>query len=142
LALLYTGVGDTMPANVIDSLPTDTAADLIAQIQQLSEEEQLFPLPPLLPATRNDQDSTMLDPHPTKALIELTQGGAKIPTGQYGQMNTNAKLAFWYMIAERLGATMIGIPRDYQPSQSVISLSNSLKSLNTNDLVAFFKRIL
>lgn len=142
LGLLYTEIADNIPANVIDSLPTETAADIIARIQQFSPEEQLYALRDILPANRYDQDETMLDPHPTKALVELTQGGTQIPTGQYGKLNTEAKLAFWYMLGERLGTAIIGIPNDYQPSEPVISLLNSLRSLNTNDLVTFLKQIL
>ncbi|AFZ24658.1 Orange carotenoid protein [Cylindrospermum stagnale PCC 7417] len=142
LGLIYAENADTIPADAIDSLPIETAGDLVAQIQQLSPEEQLYALGDLLSANRNDQDEVMLDPHPSKALVELTRGGTKIPTGEYGSLSAEAKLAFWYLIGERLGTTIIGIPRDYSPSESATELLNTLKSLNTNDLVTFLKQVL
>lgn len=108
---------------------------MVTQIQQFSPEEQLYALRDLLSANRNDQDEVMLDPHPTKALVELTRGGTTIPTGEYGSMNAEAKLAFWYLAGERLGSTIIGIPRDYSPSESATEVFNTIKALNTDDLV-------
>ncbi|MEA5620598.1 orange carotenoid protein N-terminal domain-containing protein [Cronbergia sp. UHCC 0137] len=142
LGLIYKEKSDQIPANIIDLLPTDRSVDLVAQIQQLSPQEQLFALRDLLPATRHDQDEIMLDPHPSKAMVELSHGGTTIPTGAYGEMNTEGKLAFWYLLAERLGSTIIGIPDDYHPSEPATTLLNSLKALHTNDLLAFLKQIL
>ncbi|HLP87357.1 MAG TPA: orange carotenoid protein N-terminal domain-containing protein [Nostocaceae cyanobacterium] len=142
LGLLYTEIADEIPANVIDSLPTGTAAGLVAQIQRISPEQQLSALRDILPATRNDQDEVILDPHPSKAAVELVQGGTTVPTGQYGALSIEEKLAFWYMLAERLGTNIIDIPSDYEPSEQAQSLCNSLLSLNTNDIVAFLQRVL
>ncbi|MFH7025967.1 MAG: orange carotenoid protein N-terminal domain-containing protein [Heteroscytonema crispum UTEX LB 1556] len=143
LALVYKSIGDTIPANVVDSLPTQEASHLVAQIQQLSQEEQLHALRDCLPAEITDQDEVMLDPHPSKALAELVQGGGTtIPTGEYGQMQTESKLAFWYALAQKLGNGVIGIPNDYQPSEQATAVLNSLKSLSTDDLVSFLKRVL
>ncbi|MBD2296644.1 Orange carotenoid-binding protein [Anabaena sphaerica FACHB-251] len=142
LGLLYADIANQIPANVIDFLPTEKAANLVAQIQQFSPEEQLYALRDILPSTRNDQDEVMLDPHPSKAMVELSRGGTTIPTGEYGSMNTEAKLAFWYLLAERLGTTLIAIPQDYHLSESAIEVGNFLKSLNTNDLVSFMKGVL
>ncbi|MBW4554710.1 MAG: Orange carotenoid-binding protein [Trichormus sp. ATA11-4-KO1] len=139
---LYTEIANQLPADMIDALPTQKAADLVAQIQQVSPEEQLYALRDLLPATKNDQDEIMLDPHPTKATVELAQGGTTIPTGEYGAMHFEAKVAFWVLLAERLGTTIIDIPHDYSLSEPATEVLNSLKSLDTNDLVSFLKQVL
>ncbi|YAF98517.1 MAG: orange carotenoid protein N-terminal domain-containing protein [Nodularia sp. CChRGM 3473] len=139
---LYTEIANQLPADMIDALPTQKAADLVAQIQQVSPEEQLYALRDLLPATKNDQDEIMLDPHPTKATVELAQGGTTIPTGEYGAMHFEAKVAFWALLAERLGTTIIDIPHDYSLSEPATEILNSLKSLDTNDLVSFLKQVL
>lgn len=142
LGLLFNEIVDEIPANVIDSLPTGTAAGLVAQIQQISPEQQLSALRDILLATRNDQDEVILDPHPSKAAVELAQGRTTVPTGQYGALSIEEKLAFWYLLAERLGTNIIDIPGDYEPSEQAQSLCNSLLSLNTNDVVAFLQRVL
>jgi hypothetical protein len=142
LASVYTNLIDEINSDEIEALPTEKAENLVAQIQSLSDEEQLFALRDLLPATRNDQDEVMLDPHPSKAMVELARGGTKIPTGEYGAMSTEGKLAFWYLLAERLGSTIIPIPNDYHPSEEAITLLNFLDSLDTDDLVAFVQRVM
>ncbi|AFY48875.1 Orange carotenoid protein [Nostoc sp. PCC 7524] len=139
---LFGKISETVSTTDIDKLSTQKAADLVAQIQQLSPEEQVYALRDLLPASRNDQNETMLDPHPSKAMVELAQGGSKIPTGEYGAMNAEGKLAFWYFLGQRLGSTIIDIPRDYTPSPQATELINTVKSLNTNDLVSFLKQVL
>jgi hypothetical protein len=142
LGLIYTDIADSIPANVIDSLPTDRATDLVRQIQQLSDEEQLFALRDLLATERKNQDQVVLDPHPSKATVELAQGGRTIPIREYNALNTEAKLAFWYLVADRIGSTIIGIPEDYRPSEQVTSVFNSLESLSTNDLLSFLQQVL
>ncbi|WP_414551897.1 orange carotenoid protein N-terminal domain-containing protein [Anabaena sp. CCY 0017] len=139
---LYTQIANQLPADMIDALPTQKPAELVAQIQQVSPEEQLYALRDLLPATKNDQDEIMLDPHPTKATVELAQGGTTIPTGEYGAMKPEAKVAFWSVLAERLGTTIIAIPHDYSLSQPATEVFNTLKSLEPNDLVSFLKQVL
>lgn len=140
LALLYTDIAGAISAGAIDSIPTQEVADLIAQVQLLSPEEQLFALRDLLPAGRNDQDEVMLDPHPSQATVELAGGGTTIPTGQYGHLNTDAKIAFWYLLAQRLGNTIIGVPNDYRLCDQAGQVLNALKSMNTDDLVSFLKK--
>ncbi|GAX41770.1 hypothetical protein NIES4075_27670 [Tolypothrix sp. NIES-4075] len=141
LGLLFTSFADKIPANAANSLPTEKAAELVAQVQKLSSSEQLFALRDLLPADTQDQDEVMLDPNPSKAMVELAHGGNKIYTGEYGNMQPEGKLAFWYLLAERL-RTVFMVSSQSQPSQQATEVFNSLKSLNTDDLVSFFKKVL
>ncbi len=141
LGLLFTSVADTIPANVTDSLQAENAGELVTQVQNLSSEEQLSALRDLLPANKNDQDEVMLDPNPSKALAELTHGGNTIPTGEYGHLNPEAKLAFWYLLAQRLRTAIMDLSSKNQPSQQATEVLNSLKSLNTNDLLSFLKAV-
>ncbi|MGI2902136.1 orange carotenoid protein N-terminal domain-containing protein [Tolypothrix sp. VBCCA 56010] len=141
LGSLLTSFADKIPANVTNSLPREKAAELVAQVQKLSSEEQLFALRDLLPADRRDQDEVMLDPNPSKAMAELAHGGNKISTGEYGNMQPEGKLAFWYLVAERL-RTVFMVSNQSQPSQQATEVLNSLKSFNTDDLVSFLKKVL
>jgi Orange carotenoid protein, N-terminal len=142
LGLLFTQVADKIPANVTSSLPTENAAELVAQVQKLSSEEQLYALRDLLPADRHDQDEVMLDPNPSKAMVELAQGGNTISTGEYGNMQPEGKLAFWYLLAERLRTAIMDLSSQYQPSQQATEVLNSLQSMNTDDLLSFLKKVL
>jgi hypothetical protein len=142
LGLVFASIADKIPANAANSLPTEKAAELVAQVQNLSSEEQLFALRDLLPADRQDQDEVMLDPNPSKAMVELGHGGNKISTGEYGNMQPEGKLAFWYLVAERLRTAIMDLSSQSQPSQQATEVLNSLKSLNTDDLVSFLTKVL
>lgn len=143
LASLYSKIASAIPANAKDALPTQDAQSLVARVQQMSQEEQVSALRDLLPAERSDQDAVMLDPNPTKALGELIGGGGtKIPAHEYGSMKFEGKLAFWYLVAQKLGSGFVGIPSDYQLTQPASQVLNLLESLNTEDLVSFLKVVL
>ncbi|MFN6568155.1 orange carotenoid protein N-terminal domain-containing protein [Dendronalium sp. ChiSLP03b] len=84
----------------------------------------------------------MLAPNPIKATVELARGRTTILTGEYSSMSVEGKLAFWYLLSERSGTTIIGVPRDYEPSEQAKEVLNSLKSFNTDRLVSFLKQVL
>lgn len=142
LGLVFTQIADKLPANIADSLPTEKAGNLATQVQNLSSQEQLEALRDLLPANKNDQDEVMLDPNPSKAMVELAHGGNTIPTGEYGHLQPEGKLAFWYLLAQRLATAISSLPGNYQPSQQATEVLNSLKSANTEDLVSFLNKVL
>jgi Orange carotenoid protein, N-terminal len=138
LASLYTQVAGTVPADAFLAMPEKGGADLVKEVQHLSGEEKLFALRDILAADRNDQDETMLDPNPSKALGELLKGGTKVHTGKYGAMKSESKLGFWYQLAQSMGSS---IPTDYKPSSQATELVNSLKSMSTEDLVSFLTKV-
>lgn len=140
LALIYQEVSSAVPANALKSSPEVTG--LVAKIQELSQERQVDALRDLLPATRNDQNETTLDPNPSKALTELISGGNTVPTAEYGSMPTESKLAFWYQVAKKLGNGVVGIPSDYSPSAKITELLSSLQSLDTEQKVNFLTQAL
>lgn len=142
LGLVFSQIADKIPANATDSLPTENVANLVTTVQNLSSEEQLSALRDLLPANKNDQDEVMLDPNPSKALAELTHGGNTIPTGEYGHLKPEGKLAFWYLLAQRLRTSIMGLSSQYQPSAQATEVLNSLQSLGTDDLVSFVTKVL
>ncbi len=142
LASLYSQIAKTVPANAIEGLPKEGAADLVTKIQQLSPEDQLSTLRTLLPAEKTDKDAVVLDPNPSKALAELvTGGGTKLPTEEYGALKAESKLAFWYLLAQRLGSNIVGQPGEYKPTQQATQVLNSLESFKTEELVAFLKQV-
>ncbi len=143
LASLYARIAKEIPANAIDGLPAKGAADyLVTQIEQLPPEEQLSALRTLLPSEKTDQDAVVLDPNPTKALTELvTGGGTKIPTQEYGSLKTESKLAFWYLLAQKLGSNIIGLQSEYKPTQQATQVLTLLESLKTEELVTILKQV-
>lgn len=122
LALLYTEIGDEIPSLCLNNTPNEQAANLVAQIQNLPQQEQVSALRQLL--NQNEVGETA------------------IPTEEYASMNAEEKLAFWYQLAQNLGTTIIGVPDDYIPSEKATEVVDLLHTPNIEDLVAFFKRVL
>ncbi|WP_017317302.1 orange carotenoid protein N-terminal domain-containing protein [Mastigocladopsis repens] len=144
LALLYRDVAGSVPADAANALPTQDAANLVTRVEQLSpQENQLSALRDFLGAERNDQDATILDPNPSKALAELvTGGGTTIPAHEYSSLSAEARIAFWYLLAQRLGSNIIGNLSEFTPTEQVTIVLNSIQSLNTDELVSFLKHAL
>ncbi|PPS45066.1 orange carotenoid protein N-terminal domain-containing protein [Chroococcidiopsis sp. TS-821] len=138
MALIYQDVASAVPPEVGNA---SEVSGLVAKIQELSQERQVDALRDLLPASRNDQNETTLDPNPAKALTELVSGENTVPTGEYGSMKTESKLAFWYQVAQKLGNGVVGIPNDYNPSAKVTELLNSLRSLDTEQKLNFLTQV-
>jgi hypothetical protein len=142
LGLLYPKVSQAISADNIQSLQTQNATNLVSQIQQLSSEEQTLALRDLLSVVSNNPDEIILDPHPSKAMVELAKGGTKVSTGDYAALNPESRLAFWYLLAQRLGSGINNISRDYQPSRQAKEVLSNVQSLNTNELVSFLQAVL
>ncbi|MBW4451746.1 MAG: Orange carotenoid-binding protein [Nostoc indistinguendum CM1-VF10] len=122
LSLLYTEISDEIPAIALNDVPNEKTANLVAQIQNLPQQEQVSGLRQLL-----NQDEV---------------GETAIPAEEYASMNVDDKLAFWYQLAQNLGTTIIGIPDDYIPSEKATEVVDLLDTPNIEDLVTFFKQVL
>lgn len=140
IALIYQELASSIPA---ESLPTSSEdlADLVEDIEEMSEQQQVEALRDMIQAKKYDQDEVILDPHPSKALGELLQGETEVPTGEYGKLDTNSKLAFWYQIAQKLGSGIVAIPSEYSPSAEVTQLLNSLKSAGNDQIISFVSQV-
>lgn len=136
MALIYKEVADSIPA---DGLPTKSSdvQDIVGNVQKMSSEEQINALRDLLPANKTDRNETTLDPNPAKALPELLQGKTEVPTGEYGKLNSESKLAVWYLLAQKLGSGIVAIPSDYSPSAEAMQVFNSLKSMGKEQMATF-----
>ena len=122
LELLYTEIGDEIPAIALNDVSNEKTASLVAQIQNLPQQEQVSALRQLL-----NQGEV---------------GEAAIPTQEYTLLSVDDKLAFWYHLAQNLGTTIIGVPNDYIPSEKATEVVDLLHTPNIEDLVNFFKRVL
>ena len=122
LALLYTEISDDIPAIALNDVPNEKTANLVAQIQNLPQQQQVSALRQLL-----SQDKA---------------GETAIPTEEYASMNADDKLAVWYQLAQNLGTTIIGVPDDYLPSEKATEVVDLLHTPNIEDLVNFFKQVL
>lgn len=140
MALIYTKVAGFIPPDALGSAASE-ASGIVNQIEQMSHERQVDALRDLLPAEKTDQDEITLDPNPSKALTELVSGGNTVPTGEYGSMKPESKVAFWYQVGKKLGSTMVAIPSDFKPPSEVTELLNSLASLDVEQQMSFLTQV-
>ena len=140
LALIYSKVAGSIPPEAIAG--ASASASVVSQIEKMSQERQVDALRDLIPANKFDQNEQTLDPNPSKALTELVSGGNTVPTGEYGALKPEAKLAFWYQVGQKLGSSFIAIPSDFKPSSEVSQLLQSLGSLDQEQQLSFLTQAL
>lgn len=140
LALIYQKVAGSVPPDAVGAASSEVSG-LVSQIEHMSHERQIDALRDILPAERTDQDEITLDPNPSKALTELVSGGNTVPTGEYGSMKPESKLAFWYQVGQKLGNSMVSIPSDFSPSSAVTELLSSLAPLDVEQQLAFLTKV-
>jgi Orange carotenoid protein, N-terminal len=143
LATLYAEIADSLKTANQGAAPSKNVAELMRHAKEMKPENQLQFLQDILSEKATQRDETALDPHPSKALIELLPGGSKPPISQYNDLSGNDRLGFWYLFAQNLGKDgAIALPATLQTSAQTTELMNSLKSLDFEEKVAFLNQIL
>lgn len=122
LALLFSKVSEEVPASAINCMPNDGTADLVAEIQKVSQPEQIVAL---------------------RQLQNQSEGGeTAISTDSYTSMNAECKLAFWYHLAQNLGGSVVGIPHDYIPSEPAAEVLDLFETASTEEITSFMQQVL
>ncbi len=138
MALIYKDVSGSISADAVGT-PSSQVSGIISKIEQKPQDRQIDALRDILTAGKNDKGEEALDPNPSKALGQLVTGGSEdIPTGEYGSLDTESKLAFWYHIAQKLGNS---IPTNISPSSELTEVLSSVKSFDDEKRMSFLKRL-
>jgi hypothetical protein len=94
MALIYKDVSGSISADAVGT-PSSQVSGIISKIEQKPQDRQIDALRDILTAGKNDKGEEALDPNPSKALGQLITGNTEdIPTGEYGSLDTESKLAF------------------------------------------------
>jgi Orange carotenoid protein, N-terminal len=59
----------------------------------------------------------------------------------YGALKDNNQLLVWYVWAEQMGKSVIGMPNDYTPSDNVKSLLSNIQNLEFEGQMSVFRTI-
>jgi hypothetical protein len=59
----------------------------------------------------------------------------------YGILSENNKLVIWYVLAERMGKDVVGIPQDYALSEAGNSSLESVKQLDFEQQITFLRDV-
>lgn len=84
----------------------------------------------------------MLNKDTSGEVRQFASSSASYPTNEYHLLDTESKLAFWFVLVENLGELINGIPNGYSHSAVVKKVFNSLKSLDSDELVVFLMQVL
>jgi Orange carotenoid protein, N-terminal len=122
LALLFSEVSDEVPASALNYMPDDGTADLVAEIQNLSQPDQILALRQL----QNKGEA----------------GETLISTDHYASMDAECKLAFWYQLGRNLGGSVVGIPKDYIPSEQAAEVLDLFEMNSSEQIMSFMQQIL
>lgn len=135
LGLLFRSISSSIPANGLGS--SEESTRLIEQIKGLQPGEQVQTLSDLL-ASKAEGDGVALDPHPSKALLELIPGGTQPALTHYQSLDANSRLALWYYLGQQFSSS---IPADFSLSSKANELLTSLRSLSAEQQAAFLSQI-
>lgn len=142
LVALYSEAAKSVsPAN--SPTPSKDVQELIRHVKEMRAENQVQFLQDILAEKKNEQEEVALDPHPSKAMLELIPGSVEPPISQYNSLGKNDRLAFWYQFAQHMGKDgVVALPAQTQPSSKVEEFLAPLKSLDLNQQVEFLGRVL
>ncbi|MBW4444071.1 MAG: hypothetical protein KME10_23170 [Plectolyngbya sp. WJT66-NPBG17] len=136
LGMLFKEISGSIPANTFGT--SEESTRLIDQIKGQRQDEQLQTLSDFLANKTAKGDEVALDPHPSKALLELIPGSTQPALTRYESLDANSRLAFWYQLGQQLNDS---IPVNSSLSSEATELLTSLRSLGVEQQAAFLRQI-
>lgn len=138
LGYLYQKLGGSLPAIA----PSDSVNDLLNMLGDMREGSQIEFMQDVLNDRNTKPDEVSLDPHPSKALLELIPGdNVEPPLTQYHKLSPQERLSLWAQLASKMGDEVVAMPSDYAVSPEATEVLNSLNSLDTDQTVDFLSHI-
>lgn len=138
LGLLFKALSGSIPANAFGSAASQEIMPLIEQIKGMRQDEQLQTLSDFLANQTAQGNEVALDPHPSKAMLELIPGSTQPAMTRYESLNATSRLAFWYHLGQQLDNS---IPTNSSLSPEAEQLITSLRSLSAEQQAAFLGQI-
>src|SRR6476646_10394358 len=141
LAYLYTELGSSIsfPSSGVTS--SHEISQLVKHVKDLRSEDQLQFIRDVFSSQQKGRQEAALDPHPSKALLELIPGGSKDPLSHYQALDANARLAFWYRLGQELDRSAISAAATSPLSAGAQEIVTSLQGLNFNQQIDFLRQI-
>lgn len=136
LASIYTAASGSLSSSASGIASSKDVGELVKQVKEMRPDEQVQLLRDVFSNQKTQGEEEVLDPHPSKALLELIPGGVTPPLSKYDSLDTNSRLGFLYQLAQE-----ISLPTDYQLSSEATELLNSLKSVDFDQQVKFLSQV-
>ncbi|GAP95572.1 orange carotenoid protein N-terminal domain-containing protein [Leptolyngbya sp. NIES-2104] len=138
LGFLFKDVSGSIPESSFNGVNSNEITPLIEQIQAQRSDEQIQTLGDFLSSQNSQGDGVALDPHPSKALLELIPGNTQPALTRYKALDQSSRLAFWYQLGQQFSNS---IPSDVSLSPKASELLTSLRSLGAEQQAAFLSQI-
>ncbi|MBD2464586.1 hypothetical protein H6G89_26625 [Oscillatoria sp. FACHB-1407] len=142
LAALYSEVKTSVTSHSTAMAASSEVDQLIKHINEMREEDRLQFLQDVLSEKATKSDETALDPHPSKALLELVPGGVTPPIDQYNDMSINSRLTVWYRFGQMMENQLSSIMAQNPPSPEANELISSLKQCDFDQQIAFLNKVI
>lgn len=115
--LVYKKMGSSVTPAAPAATDPELAPILLGDYYQLSDNEQLA----IMRQVVNREDS------------EYSRA--------YGALKENNQLMVWYAWAQAMGDTVVGMPNDYQPTETINNLLSQIEGLDFDDQISIFRTI-
>ncbi|MBD2081599.1 orange carotenoid protein N-terminal domain-containing protein [Leptolyngbya sp. FACHB-17] len=138
LGTLFKEVSGSVPSSALSTSSSNEISTLIDEIKSQRHDEQLQTLGDFLTNKVDHFDGVALDPHPSKALLELLPGSTQPPLARYEALDANSRIAFWYQLGQEFSSS---IPTNAQVSPKATELLSSVRSLSAEEKAAFLGQL-
>ncbi|NEQ23905.1 MAG: hypothetical protein F6K28_33160, partial [Microcoleus sp. SIO2G3] len=139
LAAMWTQASSSLKSTNISASDSESVKKLLDNLGDAYSDDPALFLHDVLLQKQDGVDEVALDPHPSKAMVELLPGNSQPPLKRYDDLSAHDRMAFWYQFAQRFSSR---IPSSYQPSEQAQDVLNSLSGLDMQQQTEFLSQIL
>lgn len=141
LASLYADIKGSVTQHPTAMSVSSEVDELVKQINDMRQEDQVQFLRDVLSEKATQSDAVALDPHPTKAMLELLPGGVTPPLKKYQDMSVNSRLTLWYYLGQGMESQFSSIIASNPLSPEATQLVDSLKQGDFDQQIAFLDKV-
>ncbi|MBD2089986.1 hypothetical protein H6F67_08990 [Microcoleus sp. FACHB-1515] len=139
LGALYSQASSSLSSSSVSASDSENVQMLLDALGDAYSDDPALFLHDVLMEKQDGVAEVALDPHPSKAMVELLPGSSKPPLKRYNDLSAHDRMAFWYLFAQRFGDR---IPSSYQPSEEAQQFIQSLGGLDMQQQTEFLSEIL
>lgn len=139
LAAIYSQASGSLQSSNVSASDSENVRKLIESLDDAYSDNPAQFLKDVLLERQDGVDEVALDPHPSKAMVELLPGSSTPPLKRYNDLSAHDRMAFWYQFAQKFSGS---IPASFQPSGQAQEILKSIGGLDMQQQVAFLSEIL
>ena len=139
LGALYSQSSGSLQSSNISASDSENVQKLLGLLEDAYSDDPALFLHDVLLEKQDGVEEVALDPHPSKAMLELLPGNNQPPLKRYNDLSSHDRMAFWYLFAQKFGSS---IPQKYQPSEQAQQVLQSIGGVDMQQQTAFLSEVL